>query len=600
MSDFNVRFGDYTFTGIAKGGVRELHGPERDIVISRTVGTRGVKILASTDEAKVISVSGILERDTANLLVGASREFTTAMGRKAQPLTFTPTDGDGEYVYDGAWVTNWNECIAPKENDFSDKVEYQVVFICPKGFARSTTQTTHTITGIDETPYNTTITIEGDANPEPIIAITFVDASTITDLIVTNQTTNETIQLLDLDLVDGDIIYIDTELGQVRLNTTVIRYSGVFPSFNVGENNIQVAVSADTSGITEQQLSYDSEYSLYGARMISQKITAVGTGVRTAIEALIKQFTTQVLSLYDDFNDGSIDSAKWGVSGGVTETGGLLRLSGTSASASTDGKTDGDPLTQEVEWTQIRDSGTDAAGGTMRTRLTNGTDYIEIAHLLDVSDMIIRLGGHFGSGDGARWTASSGVVNIKQVGSDIEIRVGGVLRQTLTGKSFQSNMHLIHELSTTNTHTMRIDNVKVSQTITANSDITIEIQTNSAGEPSGTPVTNGTLTIPASTIGTDNFSAIIAAFATAPSLTDATVYHIVISQSGGDTNNYYLLKTNSTSGYAGGNILTSIDGGANWTDVSGEDLYFRVYGDVPASFDLTLAISWFKSLFNVG
>lgn len=602
-----IQFGDYQLipsNGVYTKGWRELHGPERALTILKSVGSRGVKVLNSVFEEKVLELQGELIFSDSEALITGVRNFVKQMAQNGQPLKVT--NEDGEFVYDGVYVTNLAEITSIRDYDFQRSIEFRIIFLCPKGFARSTTQSTHTFNEIDETPYTTSITIDSEVEPEPIFQLTFVDASTIADVTITNQTTNETIELTGLTLINGDIITIDTGLKEVRLNSTPIIFEGVFPSLSIGENNIQVTVQEDTSGITEQQLTYDSEYALYGSRMISQKITAAGTGVRTAIESLIKRVVSIVDVVYQEFSSDYSGFTVSGESGPgqVYVSGDALNIkispgqSTTSLTQNANLSSAGDGVRVHVGVQQGGNTGDANAGYVEYTDLT---DYIRVRSSLDSSNQFnsIISTAYYGSLNIS--ISGNGELKIIQVGADIQVWWAGVLQATIPNTTLKANSRIKYNViagSSANNHIASSYVYRIVNT-NSNGDIELEIQTDSTGEPSGTPVTNGTVTIPASSIGTDAFSAIIAAFATALSLTNTTVYHIVMSQAGGDINNYYLVKKSSTGGYSGGNILTSTDGGSTWVDVSGEDTYFKVYGDVPAAFDLTLVISYFKSIFNI-
>jgi len=106
-----------------------------------------------------------------------------------------------------------------------------------------------------------------------------------------------------------------------------------------------------------------------------------------------------------------------------------------------------------------------------------------------------------------------------------------------------------------------------------------EIQTDSGGLPSGTVITNGTSasinTNVATTYGTFAMSGFV--FATPPSLTNGTIYHIVIKTSG------FTRNAGVTELYLGGNQGGSHTGdaetyGSSWAAISpAAVLYYRVY-----------------------
>lgn len=108
-------------------------------------------------------------------------------------------------------------------------------------------------------------------------------------------------------------------------------------------------------------------------------------------------------------------------------------------------------------------------------------------------------------------------------------------------------------------------------------DITVRIETNNAGVPSGTLAhANATTTIPA--FATTDYGWLTATF-TPFLLTGATTYHIVVktAAAANDTNYEWAADASSPS-YSAGQGSTSTDGGSTWSAASGTDHYFRLRG----------------------
>lgn len=112
-------------------------------------------------------------------------------------------------------------------------------------------------------------------------------------------------------------------------------------------------------------------------------------------------------------------------------------------------------------------------------------------------------------------------------------------------------------------------------------------------------ITNGYVSVPIADISDSSFSEIIKGFLTKVVHAAATDYHIVLRQTGGDVNNFIEVKVDTGGGYANGNVETSIDSGTTWVEVSGEDMYFKLWKDLPTSVNLDLDITWFESEYQV-
>lgn len=103
-------------------------------------------------------------------------------------------------------------------------------------------------------------------------------------------------------------------------------------------------------------------------------------------------------------------------------------------------------------------------------------------------------------------------------------------------------------------------------------NILLEIQTDNAGVPSGTVVTNWTSNNVAWTGLTTSFVETTFTFASVPVLTEATLYHIVVKRSGADDAvNYYWVESNWSSNQIGTASLNT----GTWANAT-DDLYFKM------------------------
>lgn len=112
----------------------------------------------------------------------------------------------------------------------------------------------------------------------------------------------------------------------------------------------------------------------------------------------------------------------------------------------------------------------------------------------------------------------------------------------------------------------------------------VRIETDTAGDPSGTAVNNGTKTLYLSDLS-DAVSWVAFVFATAPNLTGSTAYHLVLKVVGLDNlvNKRRLVWRHNTAGaYADGIRKTSVDAGTNWTDYAAHDMAFKEYSGATA------------------
>jgi hypothetical protein len=133
------------------------------------------------------------------------------------------------------------------------------------------------------------------------------------------------------------------------------------------------------------------------------------------------------LTPYDDFNDNSINSAKWNVSGGVRESSERLYLYATEGSqarqqnATTQGKPGGDNI-HGARWTMsYLDNEADCMDHW--SEITNGTDYIRFFYKSTGPTVLVQLGGIYGSGQVTKLDGRAADVEVKEESGDITIRL---------------------------------------------------------------------------------------------------------------------------------------------------------------------------------
>lgn len=107
-------------------------------------------------------------------------------------------------------------------------------------------------------------------------------------------------------------------------------------------------------------------------------------------------------------------------------------------------------------------------------------------------------------------------------------------------------------------------------------DITVRIETNNAGVPSGTLANaNATGTIPAFT--TSSYGWINLEFNSNFSLTGTTQYWLVLkTAAAANDQNYAWASDGSSPTYSSGTMAASTDGGSTWSAVAAADAYFRI------------------------
>lgn len=106
-------------------------------------------------------------------------------------------------------------------------------------------------------------------------------------------------------------------------------------------------------------------------------------------------------------------------------------------------------------------------------------------------------------------------------------------------------------------------------------NLTCVVETNSAGIPSGTVVTNGTSATVAGTTLQTRFRFVVFTFSPPMPLLEATTYHLTLRRSGAaDATNYYCVGEDDGNNYANGALSTR--NATVWAAVTGSDLLFAI------------------------
>ncbi len=598
-----ISFGQFALTpdnGVFAAEISEMTPAQRTLTTIADAGFRGIKVLRSLDGAKIMVVKGVISKSSEAEFIAAVRAFNKSImaeGANVVPSqTLQYQSSDGTFIYEDVVVQDTDKIFGIEEPYNQTWMPFEVHFLSPKGFARSTTQTTVTYADLTSSPYNGQINIDGTANPEPVIILKFKTHNGITGFTFINTTTNESISCSGLTIVDGDVFTIDTNEKTITQNTTIIKYSGVMPMFIAGVNNFTINFSGNSS-VAASQTNYDGARNVYGLNWLAQSFE-LGSPVNVPqISLMLKRIFEDAYVLYDDTGGSSVDPSLWATTGSVSEGSGSIKIgvepnSGSNAILQS-------IATSATGWKFNLSVGKRGSAGNAESffelRNGDGSKRITMFHATDVAQQYITTTGFDGSFT-SRFS-EVGSFEVVQVGSDIQIYAGGILQLTLAGQTLPAMK--VYALANQSTNQeIYISSIYQKNDPMANSDLTIRIETDSGGHPSGTIVTNGSTTIPAASVGTDSFSEIIAQFASSVSLSSSILYHLVIKQSGGDINNYYAVKVYSLGGYANGNSETTPDG-ITWTQQSGEDLFFRVYSPSPTGITIGFQFAYFPSHYSV-
>lgn len=207
-------------------------------------------------------------------------------------------------------------------------------------------------------------------------------------------------------------------------------------------------------------------------------------------------------------------------------------------------------------------------------------------------------------------TAFHGVFPSFDIGSNnYEIKCGKILNQEFSGETtggyliYGGNYAAQSFMVPADDDTFQALELHLGKTLTPGCDVRVRIETDNAGEPSGTCIKDSLgndvdADIAEASVGSDDWVELV--FSDIFSLSANTRYWIVVNAKadGGDASNYYTWNFNDSTGaiYKNGNASRSADSGANWTDHTDKDMKFKLYfgGAENASENYTFDVYYYK------
>lgn len=595
-------FGSFPLTSansISVSVVREKSPAERSLGLLQPARSIGIDVVSITPKAKIIEIEGTISvSGSLNTYTTTVRDFIAAMYQQADLQIGTT---DGLFIYEDCVCLNPENMLRQEAHYNVNFLPFRLEILAPKGRAIATSLTSNTFSNISDSPYTNDVTIGGSLAAEPYITLTIdsTGGSNLSNITFLNVDTNESISVAT-NYQSGDVVQIDTKDKSVKYNTKNKRFTGLLPRFKLGDNKFKIDVESSETVHISQETS-DSTRSVYGTNYLAQQINPDANISVAQIDLLIKRVEQTLFqkTLYDDCNDNSLNTSKWTTAGAgtITEQNGRIELSSTAPNSATLTSAETDFNGVKFEFGNTG-NGTESESLSFYAQLSGNSLSILVQQFIQANTSGIRVNGV----DVKTISGAQHVWEFKPVGSDIQIYADGTLQYTVTGQTFNSlGTFEVKCASPVNSRTIWVDNIEKYETTNAalNSDLTVEIRSDSTGVPAGSAITNGTAIVKASNISTSAFTIVPVTFTTAPSASDATDYHIVIYQSGGDVNNYYSVKVNTAGGYSQGNVETSSNSGSSWNEVSSEDLWMRVYSSFPTGFDIDAQIDYFVTHHSV-
>lgn len=201
----------------------------------------GSKITNIQDDEKIIRVEGSLLTPTVSGFRGLLDEFKRELSATEKTLRITMDDGSvREYT-----ASVMRKIELPREHFMTDYSPFRVDFLCADPYGYDETFTTVSAVNITTSPWTSTVPFSGSKEPVPVIDV-FIGATWQLYIVnFKNTTTNQEIEVTRpatgiFAYSGGQQLTIDTNLLAVTLDNVPVSYSGVFPDFNLGSNDLEL------------------------------------------------------------------------------------------------------------------------------------------------------------------------------------------------------------------------------------------------------------------------------------------------------------------------------------------------------------------------
>ena len=193
----------------------------------------------------IIEIAGAVVGDTQQIMETEMDLLAKAFATKGG--TFMNTFAGAARFYDSCYPINIEQLFGARDHYHVTWCPFTIQLVCMQPYSRSGSRLASNLDNMTVSPTVYTLTNNGDAPTSPIITMNIATAGSLSQLVLTNIQTGESIAIT-ATFHDGDAINIDGEQKIVQLNGANVDYTGVIPSLSAGAN--QISITAVGAGYT--------------------------------------------------------------------------------------------------------------------------------------------------------------------------------------------------------------------------------------------------------------------------------------------------------------------------------------------------------------
>lgn len=248
-ADDDIVFNNYGLqnSNIVISYMRHKSGHETEYVMSNIARSHGVRMQDLYRRGKIITARGYVKATTAEGMIDRVDEMKKYLRQLNGVLKITRGSRVRQYY---ATLNNPNGMFEEEEAFHNTIIPFNLEFFASYfGFSESRKTYTHTITAASTTRE---LVHEGNADEGRIITYIIVNSETdMTKITWTNAQTGESISVEpSAEFTAGDVLVIDGENQTVKLNGTIIEYTGLIPSIVPDSNDFTLDVVSTSHNLT--------------------------------------------------------------------------------------------------------------------------------------------------------------------------------------------------------------------------------------------------------------------------------------------------------------------------------------------------------------
>lgn len=245
LGTYDLQYEDPTGQNtILTSNILYRHLSDKNIILKEDTIRDSFDIVDVKYSRKIITVTGWLISNSVANLRTLRDNFMNNLRPSEGDLTIN--DGSGDLVY----KATIQSISVPEEHWMINQLPWTCEFLC-EPFAKTALLSPAAWTALGTGATNKTPAITGTYKAKPTITVTVVTETNMTIFKWDNVTTGDWIQVEPSGgFANGDILIINCENETVTLNGADQDFTGVFPNFLNGTNNITITNTATACNVT--------------------------------------------------------------------------------------------------------------------------------------------------------------------------------------------------------------------------------------------------------------------------------------------------------------------------------------------------------------